>query len=175
MKGIGNPPGISQQPTAINIPKDSSLAQSPTDEVAIIYKSQHDSKSGQVTSTEQPAQPDASPDVATSMPGIHSETDRMTQALNLVNINSVPAAKTKQRDPGTGRVSASSDHPFYFYQALPHFYLSPLDIRILKTAFGDYSSFPATILPRVEHISTGHIVDDELRKRVKYLGHLPQG
>ncbi|KAE8331264.1 hypothetical protein BDV39DRAFT_6509 [Aspergillus sergii] len=175
VKGIGNPPGISQQPTAINIPKDSSLAQSPTDEVATIYKSQHDLKSGQVTSTEQPVQADASPDVATSMSGIHSETDRMTQALNLVNINSVPVAKAKQRDPGTGRVPAPSDHPFYFYQALPHFYLSPLDIRILKTAFGDYSSFPATILPRVEHISTGHIVDDELRKRVKYLGHLPQG
>ena len=33
----------------------------------------------------------------------------------------------------------------------------------------------ATILPRVEHISTGHIVDDDLRKRVKYLGHLPYG
>jgi hypothetical protein len=50
-----------------------------------------------------------------------------------------------------------------------------LDIRILKAAFGDYATFPATILPRVERISSGHIVDDELRKRVKYLGHLPQG
>jgi hypothetical protein len=58
---------------------------------------------------------------------------------------------------------------------LPHYYLSPLDIRILKAAFGDYSVFPSTILPRVEHISTGHVVDDDLRKRAKYLAHLPYG
>ena len=66
-------------------------------------------------------------------------------------------------------------HPFYFYNALPNFYLSPLDIRILKTAFGEFSSFPSSILPRVEHISTGHVVDDDLRKRAKYLAHLPYG
>ncbi|KAI0473014.1 hypothetical protein GGR56DRAFT_697883 [Xylariaceae sp. FL0804] len=63
----------------------------------------------------------------------------------------------------------------YFYSAPPHLYLSPLDIRILKTKFGDFSNFPSTILPRIEHISSGHVVDDVLRKRAKYLGHLPQG
>ena len=67
------------------------------------------------------------------------------------------------------------DTAFYFYQALLHYYLSPLDIRILKTAFGDFASFPSTILPRVERVSTGHIVDDELRRRAKYLAHLPYG
>jgi len=69
----------------------------------------------------------------------------------------------------------SSDFPFYFYQALLHYYLSPLDIRILKAAFGEFASFPTTILPRVERVSTGHIVDDELRRRAKYLAHLPYG
>ncbi|KAK4176068.1 hypothetical protein QBC36DRAFT_330107 [Triangularia setosa] len=64
---------------------------------------------------------------------------------------------------------------FYFYTSPPHLYLSPLDIRILKTKFGSFSAFPSTLLPRVEHISTGHVVDDALRKRAKYLGHLPQG
>lgn len=64
---------------------------------------------------------------------------------------------------------------YHFYQALPHFYLSGLDIRILKAAFGDYTTFPSTILPRIERVSTGHIVDDELRKRSKFLGHLPHG
>lgn len=68
-----------------------------------------------------------------------------------------------------------SGGPFFFYNALPNFYLSPLDIRILKAAFGPFSSFPSTILPRVEHISTGHVVDDEIRKRAKYLAHLPYG
>ncbi|KAI4669729.1 uncharacterized protein J4E79_000007 [Alternaria viburni] len=64
---------------------------------------------------------------------------------------------------------------YFFYQALLHYYLSPLDIRILKAAFGNFASFPSTILPRVEHVSTGHVVDDELRKRTKYLAHLPHG
>ncbi|KAL9619364.1 MAG: hypothetical protein Q9160_006044 [Pyrenula sp. 1 TL-2023] len=69
----------------------------------------------------------------------------------------------------------ASSYSLYFYQALPNFYLSPLDIRILKAAFGPFSSFPSTILPRISHISTGHIIDDDLRKRAKYLAHLPYG
>ncbi|KAL1611764.1 hypothetical protein SLS59_000483 [Nothophoma quercina] len=64
---------------------------------------------------------------------------------------------------------------YFFYQALMHYYLSPLDIRILKAAFENFAAFPATILPRVERVSTGHVVDDELRKRTKYLAHLPYG
>lgn len=72
-------------------------------------------------------------------------------------------------------VGSSSAVTFHFYHALLHYYLAPLDIRILRAAFGDYSLFPSTILPRVEHVSTGHVIDDELRKRAKYLAHLPQG
>ncbi|KAL9632094.1 MAG: hypothetical protein Q9164_005527 [Protoblastenia rupestris] len=80
------------------------------------------------------------------------------------------------RDPSMATPQANhSDSPFFFYEALLQFYLSPLDIRILKAAFGDYSSFPTTILPRVDRVSTGHIVDDELRRRAKYLAHLPHG
>ena len=71
--------------------------------------------------------------------------------------------------------AAPSRSPFYFYQLLPHHYLAPLDIRILRTAFGDYSMFPTTILARVERVSMGHIVDDDLRRRAKYLAHLPLG
>lgn len=64
---------------------------------------------------------------------------------------------------------------YLFYQGLLHYYLSPLDIRILKSHFASYNAFPSSILPRVERVSAGHIVDDELRKRVKYLAHLPYG
>jgi hypothetical protein len=58
---------------------------------------------------------------------------------------------------------------------LLHYYLAPLDIRILKSAFGNFASFPSTLLPRVERVSTGHVMDDDLRKRAKYLAHLPYG
>ncbi|EPE35344.1 RING/U-box [Glarea lozoyensis ATCC 20868] len=67
------------------------------------------------------------------------------------------------------------DAPYFFYQALLHYYLAPLDIRILKSAFGNFASFPSTLLPRVERVQTGHVMDDELRKRTKYLSHLPHG
>jgi hypothetical protein len=75
----------------------------------------------------------------------------------------------------TSGVESSSQAGFFYYQALLQYYLSPLDIRILKAAFGEYANFPGTILPRVERVSTGHSVDDDLRKRAKYLGHLPSG
>jgi hypothetical protein len=72
-------------------------------------------------------------------------------------------------------VGRSNGSSYFFYNALPNFYLSPLDIRILKAAYGPFSAFPSTILPRLEHVSTGHVIDDDLRKRAKYLAHLPYG
>ncbi|KAI0170889.1 RING-15 protein [Pestalotiopsis sp. NC0098] len=104
-------------------------------------------------------------------------------------IRAITTAKDKLKEPKpndssdaalpNGSTKAQSkrpaSHPFHFYSAHPHLYLSPLDIRILKAKFGDYSNFPSTLLPRVEHVSTGHVVDDVLRKRTKYLAHLPQG
>ncbi|KAI5860229.1 hypothetical protein GGS23DRAFT_581733 [Durotheca rogersii] len=100
-------------------------------------------------------------------------------------INAINTAKEKvQAQPNDEGLTSSmstlkakqpAGQKFYFYTAPPHLYLSPLDIRILKTMFGDFSNFPSTLLPCVEHISTGHVVDDALRKRAKYLGHLPHG
>lgn len=69
-----------------------------------------------------------------------------------------------------------STSTYYYYQAasgLPLF-LHPLDIRILLSHFKSYSSFPDTIDIRVEALSEGS-VNDDLRKRCKYLAHLPEG
>jgi hypothetical protein len=183
LQGIGNPPETLQQPTAIMPRKESIPVQSPQDEAGTMRSSQHAFESGRTGSTTESMQSGGTPDLTTSTFGTPGETDRVTEAIDRISLDHAPGRKAKQRDPGTGRADQvretngphPPDHPFYFYQALPQFYLSPLDIRILKAAFGDFSLFPAAILPRVEHISTGHIVDDELRKRVKYLGHLPQG
>ncbi|TGJ87013.1 hypothetical protein E0Z10_g1772 [Xylaria hypoxylon] len=96
-------------------------------------------------------------------------------------IRAINKMKDQKQEAESVAASATlkSKHPakqkFHFYTAPPHLYLSPLDIRILKTQFGDFSNFPSTLLPRVEHISAGHVVDDALRKRAKYLAHLPQG
>ncbi|KAK9331418.1 hypothetical protein V1520DRAFT_368622 [Lipomyces starkeyi] len=71
--------------------------------------------------------------------------------------------------------SNSSDAPYYFYQPrdATNCFLAPLDIRILKVAFGSFGAFPSTVLVRVERIISDQVVDDEFRKRNKYLAHLP--
>jgi len=69
-----------------------------------------------------------------------------------------------------------STSSYYFYQAasgLPLF-LHPLDIRILLSHFHSYSSFPDSITVHVEFVSLGS-VNDDLRKRCKYLAHMPEG
>ncbi|RAH55500.1 RING finger domain protein [Aspergillus piperis CBS 112811] len=181
VEGIGNPPEIVRQPVPNQETKEPVAAHSPPEEVAAMYASQHAIKSGQSSSAESIPASDTGPGSA-STPETSNDVDRTSEALGQVDLNATSTPKKKKKDPGHGRNNmpskrgpTTSDHAFFFYQALPQFYLSPLDIRILKAAFGDYSSFPATILPRVERISSGHIVDDELRKRVKYLSHLPQG
>ena len=69
------------------------------------------------------------------------------------------------------------DTPYLFYQprSASHYYLSGLDVRILKSAFGEYENFPSAILARVEHITSPQTIDDDFRRRVKYLSHLPSG
>ncbi|KAF9893558.1 hypothetical protein FE257_010870 [Aspergillus nanangensis] len=156
LRGIGNPPDVPRQSVTSCDPPEEPNQDVPADVSCLA--TQH-----------------APPAESSSIP---NGTDPTVEAMTQLDLNATPGTKSKQRDRGTGGSKGSSqpsDHPFYFYQALPQFYLSPLDVRILKTAWGEYGSFPATILPRVEHISTGHIVDDELRKRMKYLSHLPQG
>ncbi|KAI0144065.1 hypothetical protein F4776DRAFT_653426 [Hypoxylon sp. NC0597] len=104
-------------------------------------------------------------------------TQRAIRAINTAK-DKIPSQQGDEEPsvpPSALKAKQPAGQQFYFYTAPPHLYLSPLDIRILKTRFGDFSNFPSTLLPRVEHISTGHAVDDALRKRAKYLGHLPHG
>ncbi|KAI9343403.1 hypothetical protein BD770DRAFT_447427 [Pilaira anomala] len=63
---------------------------------------------------------------------------------------------------------------FYFYQAVDgqHVYLHPLDIRILKHEFGEYENFPRTIQVQATSVQESTLTE-ELRKKCKYLGHLP--
>ncbi|KAF2861476.1 hypothetical protein K470DRAFT_256860 [Piedraia hortae CBS 480.64] len=64
---------------------------------------------------------------------------------------------------------------YLFYQALHHYYLSPLDISILKSTYGTFNAFPPEVSPHVEHVSSGFVVNEQLRKSARYLGHLPLG
>ncbi|EMD41869.1 hypothetical protein CERSUDRAFT_110428 [Gelatoporia subvermispora B] len=69
-----------------------------------------------------------------------------------------------------------STSTYYYYQTasgMPIF-LHPLDIKILFSHFNSYAAFPDTITVRVESYAET-TVNDDLRKRCKYLAHLPEG
>ena len=69
-----------------------------------------------------------------------------------------------------------STQSYYYYQAASglSIFLHPLDIRILLSHFKSYPAFPDEITVRVEAHSEG-TVNDDLRKRWKYLAHFPEG
>lgn len=169
MKGIGDPPAP-KQPSERK-PKREPIQFNPIDEDAPeMYFVQYASTSslslpnGDHTAS-IPEKPD---DHATEQQPTSQIPEKPTRS------HPHPSPRPRNVFPGTNEAH-HPDTPYFFYQALLHYYLAPLDIRILKSAFGDFASFPTTLLPRIERVSTGHIVDDDLRKRAKYLAHLPYG
>ncbi|KAG4302324.1 hypothetical protein PCANB_001426 [Pneumocystis canis] len=102
---------------------------------------------------------------------IKESSQNMLEKLHLEN----DAPKNLTKSTYINNIQKINSYLFYRPQIITHYYLSILDIKILKMAFGDYTLFPPNIIAKVENISTGHIVDDELRKRIKYLSNLPYG
>jgi hypothetical protein len=152
VKGIGGPPSVPEKPIDLK-PKRPAIAFHAASQVPDMYTIQQAARSGQ----------SAAEEIVRAGQSVH---DGSTTGI----ASSLASMQSRHLNPST-----TTPSEYYFYQALLHYYLSPLDIRILKESFGSFAAFPATILPRVEHVSTGHVVDDELRKRAKYLAHLPYG
>jgi hypothetical protein len=181
VRGIGNPPETAK-PAEPKQKKAPIVFNDNPEDTPEMYTILNASKSGQSLSSApyfDTSTADASP-AAPSTPADGSDRDAAKPRTQSVSSHSsgrgkhISATLAELRDrQHHGHNNTPSE--YYFYQALLHYYLSPLDIRILKAEFGNFASFPSTILPRVERISTGHVVDDELRKRTKYLAHLPYG
>ena len=190
-KDLGNPPIVPQQPSERKPRRPSVEFREYGKDIPEYYLFQRAVKSGQslprslldMQNTRSGTSADQSREASSPADNTISQTTTSTKSNTSMGTPPQPSASypeqpsvSRSRGPdGAGPHYHQGDSPFYFYEALLHYYLSPLDIRILKAAFGDFSAFPTTILPRVERVSTGHIVDDELRRRAKYLSHLPQG
>lgn len=166
IQGIGNPPPTPKEPTEKK-PKRLPIQFTAIEEAPEMYLYQNSLKSGVDASNSAPGLSNSNV-TPTGQP-----TTDFTVNGNATEQKPLPAT-TKPRSH-TLSEAHHPDAPYFFYQSLLHYYLAPLDIRILKSAFGNFASFPSTLLPRVERISTGNIMDDELRKRTKYLSHLPYG
>lgn len=176
IKGIGNPSSTSKQPNERRTRRPPVELQSGDDTTPDFYDIHHSAKSGQSTSSSPfRGSPQRSESLQVRSPPARSREPHSSESTAGDSLFFRSQSSNALLGQSSSTRNLQSESPFFFYEALLHYYLSPLDIRILKAAFGDYSSFPSTILPRVEHVSTGHIVDDELRRRAKYLAHLPQG
>ncbi|KAG9535932.1 hypothetical protein KCU79_g21445, partial [Aureobasidium melanogenum] len=157
----GNPPAAPKKPEEPEHKKPAIQFNQSDDGVPEMYAIQQAIKSGQSLPNAQTGQADP----PSSEKEVGTKQEDPTTSILSTSLAEFRARQHAERQPDT----------YFFYQGLLHYYLSSLDIRILKAAFGSYDNFPSSILPRVERVSTGHIVDDDLRKRVKYLGHLPYG
>lgn len=165
LKGLGNPPVVPVVPNERKSRRAPLASHQYHSESLDFHLAQHASTSDGSSSTKpNPRDGPLTPGVGNPANASFTNHERMSRPVG---------ERSLSRQKGV--VNHPNTLPFFFYEALHHFYLSPLDIRILRAAFGDFSSFPSTILPRVERVSTGHIVDDELRRRAKYLAHLPRG
>ena len=192
VRGMGNPPQAPKQPNERKARRPPieyrTDAADGSDHHAIQYaknSGQSTSRASIITQYERSGSshlrkaPSADPKDRTNATKSDSSNGETSESSRSISTSAPSTAMTTPSYPRDRSMAASHsthpDSPYFFYEALLHFYLSPLDIRILRAAFGDYSSFPTTILPRVERVSTGHIIDDDLRKRAKYLAHLPHG
>lgn len=175
MKGMGNPPRVAVEPL-----KEKEKEKKPEivfnengEDVPTFYHMMHEASSGHSSSADsQPTTPSQQPSEAPLESSLAASGKRpVASELS----SSIAAARSSQLRADASSFALQSDASYFFYQSLPHYYLSSLDIRILRAAFGSYAHLPSTILPRVENVTTGHSVDDDLRKRAKYLAHLPAG
>ena len=63
---------------------------------------------------------------------------------------------------------------YFYYQAASgqSVFIHPIDIKVLLSHFGTYAAFPDTLMVAVQHAEEG-TVDESLRKKCKYMAHLP--
>ncbi|EPZ32307.1 Zinc finger, RING-type domain-containing protein [Rozella allomycis CSF55] len=106
----------------------------------------------------------------------------LKKPLDVVSSPTIVPAKCNQStddifklDEETNSVSRPlSNTSYHFYQAAngQFYFFHPLDIKILKQEFINYSDFPQDIEIKVIDIEDT-IMTPELKKRFKYLAHLP--
>lgn len=75
------------------------------------------------------------------------------------------------------RSAVSSREHYFFYQSSDgrRLILHPLCMRILQDFFGGFEALPTRIRARVTEVEPCIHVDAEVRRRAKFLGHLPSG
>ncbi|XP_061622461.1 RING finger protein 10 [Phyllopteryx taeniolatus] len=81
---------------------------------------------------------------------------------------------TKEAEPGHTQTSKVHGPFYYFYQAedCQQMFLHPVNVRCLLREYGSLEASPDSITATVVEIE-GHTVTEEIRRRHRYLSHLP--
>ncbi|KAA8916810.1 hypothetical protein TRICI_001046 [Trichomonascus ciferrii] len=122
-------------------------------------------------------EPETKPEPEFSEPTF-SWDDEKDVSEQIAKLSLEKEAATPNRQPERPLAESYDDSTaYFFYQAgfdtITKFFLAPLDVRILRAAYGAYSAFPSTLVVKVENVLYGTSITPELRKRMKYLSHLP--
>ncbi|OWB70434.1 hypothetical protein B5S31_g112 [[Candida] boidinii] len=104
----------------------------------------------------------------------NGQIDDLIESLDSIDINKLSSLQHDKQNINV------EENGFYFYQTSFNsrikFFLSSLDIQILKNLYGDYQLFPVVLKMKIENINyENSIVTEELIHKLKYLGHLPLG
>lgn len=91
---------------------------------------------------------------------------------NSENVTGYPYSETERY---LAKFDDSSAYYFYLsaFQSEVKYVLSSLDVKILHHEFQSYKNLPSSIIIKIGNLSPTNYVSPELRKRFKYLNHLP--
>lgn len=107
--------------------------------------------------------------VKMALDNIDKEIQQWTDKLN----QQVPKKNSQKDKPHY------TDTTFYFYQTgfnlSTTFVLSPLDAKLLKNCYGNYTNLPSSVVSKVEHIRYEELTSETALSKYKYLSHLPLG
>ena len=110
-------------------------------------------------------------------PSFHMSSDTPSTTTTTTATPSKPARTRRPAAASAHHSYFMADDPSYFYYQADNganVYLSPLDIKILLSHYKSYTAFPDHISVKPEGADEGSMNED-LRRRCKYLAHLQLG
>ncbi|XP_069034571.1 E3 ubiquitin-protein ligase RNF10 [Embiotoca jacksoni] len=120
-------------------------------------------------------------DAAAEAPGFpEAALESVLEEPPLATMDAAPEPELDDKSPAnqaeSGRPSASVVHGpyYYFYQAddCQQMFLHPVNVRCLLREYGSLEASPDSITATVVEI-VGHTVTEDIRRRHRYLAHLP--
>lgn len=109
------------------------------------------------------------------------ETNEVFEAVQAQELAQELARASLRNNDQLLHVDQYDDNTAYFYyqtafQSEIKYFLAPLDVKILRSEYGgSYHGLPSSLVVHVDNIVFSNYVNDELRKRLKYMDKLPAG